>query len=104
MNAAIHPGEHLAEFLEEYELSQNALAQRMGIPRMRISQLVRGERSVTADTAIRLGLVFRTTPEFWLNLQSRYDLDLASANIDPKVIKPLVALGPGIVDLRNLPG
>jgi len=91
MKNAIHPGEHLAEFLEEYEISQNALAKRMGIPRMRVSQIVRGERTITADTAIRLGIVFGTTPQFWMNLQARYDLELAEPQIDARSIDPLVA-------------
>ena len=91
MKRAIHPGEHLAEFLDEYELSQNALAKRMGVPRMRVSQVVRGERTITADTAIRLGLVFGTTPQFWMNLQGRYDLEVAGPRIDARSIDPLVA-------------
>jgi addiction module HigA family antidote len=91
MKTAIYPGEHLAEFLQEYEISQSALAKRMGIPRMRVSQIVRGERTITADTAIRLGLVFDTTPQFWMNLQARYDLELAEPQIDARSIDPLVA-------------
>ena len=87
----IHPGEHLAEFLLEYELSQSSLARRMGIPRMRVSQIVRGELSITADTAIRLGVVFGTTPQYWMNLQARHDLDVATAQINPASIEPLVA-------------
>ena len=91
MTQPIHPGEHLAEFLQEYELSQSSLSKRMGIPRMRVSQIVRGERSITADTAIRLGVVFGTTPQYWMNLQARHDLDVATTQIDPKSIEPLVA-------------
>ncbi len=91
MTNAIHPGEHLSEFLEEYEISQNALAKRMEIPRMRVSQIVRGERTITADTAIRLGIVFGTTPQFWMNLQAHYDLELAGAQVDARSIDPLVA-------------
>ena len=91
MTNPIHPGEHLAEFLEEYEISQNALAKRMGIPRMRVSQIVRGERSITADTAIRLGIVFKTAPQFWMNLQARYDLEVAEPRVDARTIDPLVA-------------
>ena len=91
MKTAICPGEHLAEFLQEYEISQSALAKRMGIPRMRVSQIVRGQRTITADTAIRLGLVFGTTPQFWMNLQARYDLELAGPQIDARSIDPLVA-------------
>jgi addiction module HigA family antidote len=74
----IHPGEHLREFLEEYGLSQYALAKATGMSEMRVSEIVRGKRAVTADTALRLGRFFGTAPEFWLNLQSRYDLETAS--------------------------
>ena len=91
MTQPIHPGEHLAEFIEEYELSQSALAHRMCIPRMRVSQIVRGERSITADTAIRLAVVFGTTPNFWMNLQARHDLEVAESSIDRASIDPLVA-------------
>jgi len=91
MTHPIHPGEHLAEFLEEYGISQNALAKRMGIHRMRVSQIVRGERSITADTAIRLGIVFGTTPQFWMNLQARNDLEVAKPRVDARSIEPLVA-------------
>ena len=91
MKKAIYPGEHHAELLQEYEISQSALAKRMGIPRMRVSQIVRGERTITADTAIRLGLVFGTTPQFWMNLQARYDLELAEPQVDARSIDPLVA-------------
>lgn len=91
MKNPIHPGEHLAEFIAEYEISQNALAKRMGVPRMRISQIVRGERSITADTAIRLGIVFKTTPQFWMNLQARYDLEVADPEVDARSIDPLIA-------------
>jgi addiction module HigA family antidote len=76
--APVHPGEVLAEeFLCPYGLSASALASRLGVPVNRVTQIVRGQRAVTADTAIRLGYLFRTTPDFWLNLQSRYELELA---------------------------
>ena len=91
MTNPIHPGEHVAEFIEEYAISQSELAKRMGIPRMRVSQIVRGQRILTADTAIRLGIVFGTTPQFWMNLQARYDIELAKPKIDPRSIAPLVA-------------
>lgn len=70
-----HPGEILLEeFLEPMELSQIALAQRMGVPIQRVNTLVNGKRDVTAETAILLGRVLKTTPEFWMNLQDAYDL------------------------------
>lgn len=70
-----HPGEILLEeFLEPMELSQIALAQRMGVPIQRVNTLVNGKRDVTAETAILLGRALKTTPEFWMNLQDAYDL------------------------------
>jgi addiction module HigA family antidote len=76
--APIHPGEILkAEFLEPLGLSVNALSQAIRVPRTRLSDIVRGDRGITADTAIRLARYFRTTPQFWMNLQSHYELELA---------------------------
>ncbi|MEY3214470.1 MAG: hypothetical protein RIT28_4951 [Pseudomonadota bacterium] len=78
---ASHPGEILLiEFLEPAGITQSELARAMKVPRMRISELVRGERSVSVDTALRLARVLNTTAEFWLNLQSDYDLRLARQN------------------------
>ncbi len=72
----IHPGEILlTEYLEPLGLSQNRLARELGVPPRRINEIVHGQRAITADTAIRLGLFFGTSPQFWLNLQSRYELD-----------------------------
>ena len=77
--AAIHPGEILqAEFLDELELSSYALAKALRVPVNRITGIVNGERSITADTALRLARFFDTSPEFWINLQSHYDLEVAS--------------------------
>ena len=74
--APIHPGEILlTEFLEPLGLSQNRLAHEIGVPPRRINEIVLGKRSITADTAIRLGRFFGTTAQFWLNLQSSYELD-----------------------------
>ena len=81
-NNPIHPGEHLAEFLEELGISQYRLAKAIGTPPRRINEIVHGRRSITADTALRLGQAFGITPEFWLNLQNLYDLDRARASID----------------------
>lgn len=73
----ISPGDVLKrEFLEELGISQRALARAIGVPAMRISEIVRGKRGVTADTAIRLGRYLGTSPEFWLNLQSGWELSL----------------------------
>ncbi|MGQ0528762.1 MAG: HigA family addiction module antitoxin [Panacagrimonas sp.] len=77
MSKPIHPGAHLAEFIEEYGLSQYRLAQDVGVPPRRINEIVLGRRAVTADTALRLGRYFGTSPGFWLNLQKNYELALA---------------------------
>ena len=89
--APIHPGEHLSEILTELEISQYRLAKAIGVAPRRINEVVHGRRSITADTALRLGRVLAMTPEYWLNLQKRYDLDLARASADLGSIEPLVA-------------
>ena len=86
----IHPGEHLAEILEELGISQYRLAKTIGTPARRINEIVHGRRSITADTALRIGQALGMTPEFWLNLQKMYDLDVARASIDLDVIETLV--------------
>ncbi len=74
--APIHPGEVLAEeFLEPLEISQNRLAVAIGVPPRRINEIVHGKRRITADTALRLSRYFGTTDRFWLNLQTRFDLE-----------------------------
>lgn len=74
----IHPGVILEEeFLKPMELSQNKVALSIGVHPRRINQIVRGNRSITADTALRLAKFFDTSPEFWINIQSRYDLESA---------------------------
>ena len=75
--APIHPGEHLAEFLAEYGVSAYRLAKATHMPQDRVSNIVRGKRAITADTALRLGRFFSVTPQFWLNLQARFDLETA---------------------------
>ena len=88
--APIHPGEHLAEILEELGISRYRLAKAIGVPPIRINDIVHCRRSITADTALRIGKALGTTPEFWLNLQRMYDLDLARASTDTAAIEPLV--------------
>jgi addiction module HigA family antidote len=70
----IHPGEILKEEIEVLELSLNAFAKKLHVPANRITAILKGQRSITADTALRLSTYFGTTPEFWLNLQTAYDL------------------------------
>lgn len=87
----VHPGEVLSvEFMEPHGLSANKLARTIGVPPNRISSVVAGRRSITADTALRLSAAFETTPEFWLNLQSRFDLETARDRTDyTDVIRPI---------------
>lgn len=74
----IHPGEVLMEdFIQGFGLTQNKLAVSIGVPPRRINEIVHGKRGVTADTALRLARYFGTSAEFWLNLQSHYELDCA---------------------------
>jgi antitoxin HigA-1 len=73
----IHPGEHLMEELEALGMSAAELARKIDVPTNRITQILNGERSITGDTALRLAHFFGTSPEFWMNLQSLYELRLA---------------------------
>jgi antitoxin HigA-1 len=74
----IHPGEILLEeFLKPLKISQNALSRDLDVPLQRINQIVLGKRAITVDTALRLAKYFGTTAELWLNLQARYDLEMA---------------------------
>lgn len=71
----VHPGEILkVDFLDEMNITSYALAKAIGVDQTRISQLIKGTRSMSADTALRLGKFFNMSPEFWLNIQSRFDL------------------------------
>lgn len=73
----IHPGEILDEELKELGMSARNLAEILGVPSNRLSQIIGGKRDITADTALRLARYFGTSPDFWMNLQTAYDLDLA---------------------------
>jgi antitoxin HigA-1 len=74
---AIHPGEHLAEELEALDMSATELARQLKVPTNRITGILNRQRAITGDTALRLGHFFGTNPQFWLNLQSLYELRLA---------------------------
>jgi addiction module HigA family antidote len=74
---AIHPGEQLAEELEALNMSAAELARKLDVPTNRVTQILNGTRSITGDTALRLAHFFGTSPQFWLNLQTLYDLRLA---------------------------
>jgi addiction module HigA family antidote len=90
--APITPGEMLKEeFLVGYGLSQNRLAKAVGISPNRIAEIVNNRRRITADTALRLGLYFGNSPEFWMNLQTHYDLKLARRNLKPADAKRIKA-------------
>ncbi|MBN2001170.1 HigA family addiction module antidote protein [candidate division KSB1 bacterium] len=80
----IHPGEILKEeFLDPIGISQYRLAKDINVPPRRINEIVHGKRSVSADTALRLGRYFNMSPQFWLNLQSHYDLEIESDRLGP---------------------
>jgi addiction module HigA family antidote len=84
-----HPGEVLKEdYLVPLRMSARALAAELGVPSNRVSEIVRGERDVTADTALRLARYFGADPRFWLNLQAAYDLSKAQAAHDYSAIRP----------------
>lgn len=88
----IHPGEVLMEdFIEGFGITQNKLAVSIGVPPRRINEIVHGKRGITADTALRLGRYFGVEPQFWLNLQTRYELEVAEDLSGERIaeIKPL---------------
>ena len=91
----IPPGEVLLEeFLKPMGISQNKLGRDLGVPITRINEIVHGKRSITVDTAMRLARYFGTSPEVWMNLQQRYDLEIAREELQPeleKMIEPLAS-------------
>jgi antitoxin HigA-1 len=89
--SAIHPGEHLAEELKELGISAAELARRLEVPTNRITEIMNGRRAITGDTALRLSHFFGTTAEFWLNLQSLYEIRMAQRK-SGKAIKSLPTL------------
>lgn len=78
--SAIHPGEHLAEQLDELGMSAAELGRQLSVPTNRITAIINGQRAVTGDTALRLGHFFGNSAQFWLNLQTIYDLRVAEGN------------------------
>lgn len=84
---SVHPGEALAEeFMEPLGLSQNRVAVAIGVPPRRINEIVHGKRGITADTAFHLGRYFGTSPESWMNLQSRYELEVVQESIAEELL------------------
>ncbi|WP_396136769.1 HigA family addiction module antitoxin [Actinomyces oris] len=91
-HAPVHPGEVLMEdFIKGFGITQNKLAVAIGVPPRRINEIVHGKRAVTADTALRLGKYFGVSAQFWLNLQTQYDLDVAEDRLSMQIdaITPL---------------
>jgi len=90
----VHPGVYLKELLDELKISQYRLAQELGVPAMRINYVVHCKRPVTAELALRLGRYFNQNPRYWINLQSRYDLDVAEDFFAKQIsceVRPLTA-------------
>ena len=90
---AIHPGEFLRETLGELGLTQTAFADALGVSAMRVSHLLRGERPVTAELALRLGRALGQSPQYWLNLQTAFDLKVAQIAMKSslRAVRPLAA-------------
>ena len=89
--APVHPGEVLMEdFINGFGITQNKLAVSIGVPPRRINEIVHGKRAITADTALRLGRYFGIDPQFWLNLQTHYELELA----EDRVAEQIAAITP----------
>jgi antitoxin HigA-1 len=81
----IHPGEHLAEQLRELGITAAELSRQIDVPVNRITGIIHGQRGITADTALRLGHWFGTSPQFWMNLQQLYELRLAESEVGAKI-------------------
>ena len=89
----IHPGKILREeFLEPMGISQYRLAKDISVPPRRINEIVHGKRSITADTALRLGRFFGMSAQFWLNLQTRYDLEVTEDLLEDRLVKEVHTL------------
>jgi addiction module HigA family antidote len=88
--APIHPGEHLVDILKESGITANALALRLRVPANRITLILQGKRAITAETALRLGRYFGTSPEFWMNLQTKYDLDVAQDAAAERIAREVI--------------
>jgi len=92
-HAPIHPGEVLLEeFLQPMELSQYRLAKDISVPARRINEIVHGKRSITADTALRLARYLGTSERFWMNLQTRYDLEVEKGRLKGRLAKEVAVL------------
>ncbi len=83
----VHPGVYLKELLDELKLSQYRLAKNLGIPAMRINYVINGKRPVNAELALRLGRYFGQEPRYWINLQSRYEMDMTEDKLSDQVAR-----------------
>ncbi|HMK33773.1 MAG TPA: HigA family addiction module antitoxin [Desulfomonilaceae bacterium] len=91
--APLHPGEVLfEEFMRPMGISQNQLGRDLNVPPRRINEIVHGQRSITADTALRLAKYFGTSPQFWMGLQSDYDLDIAMDKLSETISREVRSL------------
>jgi len=88
----VHPGEHLVEYIEEYGISQYRLAKNISVPPRRINEIVHGKRAITADTALRLGRFFGMSAQFWMNLQTRYDMETAEIALADRIKREVMPL------------
>ena len=91
----IHPGEHLADMLDDLGISPRRLAEAMGTPPALVGEIVRGRASISPETAIRIGAALDMSAEFWLNLQRIHDLDAARASVDASAVERLAAAAEG---------
>ncbi len=90
----VHPGEILKDELTELKMSANAFAKALGVPANRITLILKGQRGISADTALRLALYFGTSPEFWMNLQQSYDLKIVQKKNGSEIeraVQPITA-------------
>jgi addiction module HigA family antidote len=91
-----HPGEHLLEIMDDYDLTQYRLAKDLGVQQTRIMEIIKGRRAISADTALRLARYFDTSPEMWINLQKNYELQVARREKGERIkmeIKSLLSNG-----------
>src|SRR3982750_1027051 len=103
--APIHPGEGLRrDFLGPLRLSQYRLAQDISLPPRRINEIVHGDRAITADTALRLARYFGTSERFWLNLQARYDLEVARDRLGGRLLREVQVLASGAASTKRVTG
>ena len=88
----VHPGEHLVEFLDDFGITQYRLAKEIHVPARRVNEIVLGRRGISADSALRLARFFGTTPDFWMNLQDKYELEMARAKSGEEIQRSITGL------------